>query len=104
MFSPRVRQWAFDALVATGIVGLATLGIFMRVTPRPTMILGYFMAAAILFRRKTPVLTMAIVASAALLQVIIWPAGHGNDPLPYDLAVLIAMFSAVKYSKSIFSG
>jgi signal transduction histidine kinase len=102
MFSPRVRQWAFDGLVAAGIFGLTSLGIFMRVTPRPTMVLGFLMAVAILFRRRTPVLTMAVVASAALMQVILWPPG--NDPLPYDLAVLVAMFSAVKYSKSIFFG
>lgn len=102
MFSPRVRQWAFDGLVAAGIFALTTLGIAMRVAPRPAMVLGYVMAAAILFRRRTPLLTMAVVAATALLQVILWPPGH--DPLPYDLAVLVAMFSVVKYSKNIFAG
>jgi len=100
--NPRMRMWAFDALVALGIVALTSLGIFMRVTPRPTMVIGYLMAAASLLRRREPTLVMAVVASAALMQVILWPPG--TDPVPYDLAVLVAMFSTVKYAKSIVSG
>jgi signal transduction histidine kinase len=102
MFTPRLRILAFDLLVAAGIAGLAALGIFMRQTPRPTMWLGLVMAAAILFRRRAPLPVMAVVASAALLQVILFTAKY--DPLPYDLAVLVAMFTVVKYSRSIFAG
>jgi signal transduction histidine kinase len=87
----------FDVLVAAGVAGLTGLGIFMRETPPATMPLGYVMALAVLVRRRWPLATMAVVATAALLQVILIPPNF--DPQPYDLAVLVAMYSVVKYGK-----
>ena len=95
----RRRGTLFDVLVAAGVAGLTGLGIFMRETPSNRMVLGYLMAVAILFRRRWPLSTMAAVATFALLQVIAFPPV--NDPLPFDLAVLIAMYSAVKYGRSM---
>jgi signal transduction histidine kinase len=69
----------------------------MRETPSNRMVLGYAMAVAILFRRRWPLSTMAAVGTLALLQVILFPPV--NDPLPYDLAVLVAMYSTVKYGR-----
>src|SRR5215831_13599211 len=93
----RRRGTLFDILVATGVAGLTGLGIFMRETQPNRMVLGYAMTVAILFRRRFPLSTMAAVGTFALLQVILFPSA--NDPLPFDLAVLVAMYSTVKYGR-----
>jgi signal transduction histidine kinase len=97
-----LRRWRgvfFDVLVAAGVAGLTGLGIFMRDTPSNRMVLGYAMTVAILFRRRYPLSTMAAVGTFALLQVIAFPPT--NDPLPFDLAVLVAMYSTVKYGRTM---
>ena len=98
-FLRRRRGALFDALVAAGVAGLTGLGIFMRETPPNRMILGYAMSVAILFRRRWPLSTMAAIGTFALLQVIAFPPA--NDPLPFDLAVLVAMYSTVKYGRTM---
>src|SRR5262249_31793503 len=95
----RRRGTLFDILVAAGVAGLTGLGIFMRETPSNRMVLGYAMTVVILFRRRVPLSTMAAVGTLALLQVIIFPPV--NDPLPFDLAVLVAMYSTVKYGRKM---
>lgn len=94
----RTRSLLFDLMIAAGVAGLTSLGTFApHTTPSSTMSLGFVMAAVIVVRRRWPLVTMAVVALAALMQVILFPPS--NDPLPYDVAVLIAMYSAVKYGK-----
>jgi signal transduction histidine kinase len=93
----RLRSILFDLLVAAGVAGLTSLGIFMRQTPPATMFLGFAMALVLTLRRHYPLWTMAVVSSCALLQVILF--GVQDDPLPYDLAVLIGMYSVVKYGR-----
>src|SRR5262249_15212919 len=44
--------------------------------------------------------TMAVVAAAALLQVVV-AQEQGDYLLPHDVAVLIAMYSVVKYAPRI---
>jgi signal transduction histidine kinase len=87
----------FDLLVCGGVVGLTAETIFARQTPHATMSLGYVMAGAVFVRRRWPLSAMAIIGSTALLQVILFPPR--DDPLPYDLAVLIGMYSVVKYAR-----
>jgi signal transduction histidine kinase len=94
---PRLRSVLFDLMVVFGIIGLTTLGVFMRQTPEQTMVLGFVMAAALTVRRRRPLWAMAIVSLSALAQVIAFPPA--DDPLPYDLAVLIGMYSVVKYAR-----
>jgi hypothetical protein len=55
------------------------------------------MAVAVLFRRRWPMWSMAAISLAALMQVILFPPAY--DPLPYDLAVLVGMYSVVKYAR-----
>jgi signal transduction histidine kinase len=93
----RLRSILYDLLVCAGIAGLTSLTIFMRQTPRPSMFLGFAMALVLILRRHYPLWTMAVVSSCALLQVILF--SRENDPLPYDLAVLIGMYSVVKYGR-----
>src|SRR5581483_207308 len=99
---PRLRATLFDLLVVSGVVGLTSLGIFMRQTPKATMFLGFAMALVLTIRRSWPVPAMAVIGSCALLQVILF--GRNDDPLPYDLAVLIGMYSVVKYGKGMLGG
>ncbi|NUR25022.1 MAG: two-component sensor histidine kinase, partial [Catenulispora sp.] len=75
------RSIAFDLFISIGVVGLTTLGIFMRQTPRTLMWAGLIMAVALLFRRRHPMWVMAAISLAALSQVVIFPAAA--DPLPY---------------------
>ncbi|HZM78929.1 MAG TPA: sensor histidine kinase [Candidatus Limnocylindrales bacterium] len=95
----RVRSALFDLLVGAGVAGVTSLGFLATATPRATMALGYLMAVAIVFRRRRPLATMAAVSVVALLQVILFPQTF--TPLPYDVAVLVAMYSVVKYGKHI---
>jgi signal transduction histidine kinase len=98
----KIKSAAFDVLVAAGVVGLTALGIFMRATPEQTMALGFIMAAALVIRRRHPLWSMGVISSAALLQVILFPSSP--DPLPYDLAVLVGMYTVVKYARRLWQG
>jgi signal transduction histidine kinase len=93
----RARSVLFDLLVAAGVAGLTSLGFLTTVWPRASMALGYAMAVAVLFRRRWPLATMAAVSAVALLQVVLFTSMV--EPLPYDVAVLVAMYSVVKYGK-----
>src|SRR5215470_18732006 len=95
----RRRGTFFDVLVGAGVAGLTGLGIFMRETPSSRMVLGYAMTVAILFRRRFPLSTMAAIGTFALLQIILF--APTNDPLPFDLAVLVAMYNTVKYGRKM---
>ena len=99
MRGARLRSAVFDVLVAAGVAGLTGLGIFLRETPPDALLLGYGMAVAVLLRRRFPLTVMGVVGALALLQVIVVP--EGPDPLPFDLAVLVAMYSTVKYGRSM---
>jgi len=96
------RSIAFDVLVAAAVAGLTGLGMVQLQTPRSTAWLGFAMAAALLSRRSRPLWTMGVISVAALLQVLLW--GPDYDPLPYDIAVVIGMYSAVKYSRTLRGG
>ncbi|GIH03985.1 two-component sensor histidine kinase [Rhizocola hellebori] len=96
------RSLAFDALVAAGVAGLATLEILLRQTPRSLAWLGMIMAAALLVRRSRPLWSMGVISVLALMQVLFWPLSY--EPLPFDVAVLIGMYSAVKYSRTLRGG
>jgi signal transduction histidine kinase len=95
----RLRPVLFDLLIAAGVAGLTSLGLLTPGSPRATAALGYAMAVAVVFRRRWPLTTMAVVSGTALLQVILFPTLV--DPLPYDAAVLVAMYSVVKYGRTM---
>jgi signal transduction histidine kinase len=98
----RLRSPLFDLLVAAGVAGLTGLGVLMRTTPRASVLPGLVMAVAVLVRRRWPLWTMGAVAAAALSQVLLF--APANDPLPYDAAVLVAMYSTVKYGRRRLDG
>jgi signal transduction histidine kinase len=100
-FGP-VRSLLFDLLVGAGIAGLASLEIVLPGRPAGMVALGYVMAVAVVLRRRWPLVTMGIVAGAALLQVLLFPPQL--DPAPYDIAVVVAMYSVVKYGRRLRDG
>src|SRR5947199_6216630 len=97
ILSQRVRSTVFDLFVVLSVAVLTTLGLTIRTAPEITVIPGYVMSVALLVRRRWPLTIMGVVGAAALAQVVLF-SGH-HDPLPYDVAVLIAMYSAVKYGR-----
>ncbi|WP_229403406.1 sensor histidine kinase [Micromonospora okii] len=100
LFGRRLRSLAFD-LAVSGFVALFGLaGAANQVGDDWQVIgVGIAMAGALLFRRAYPSAVAAVVAVLALAQVA---AGWG--PLPYDVAVLIALYSVVKYADRLRDG
>ncbi len=90
-----MRSILFDLAVAGGVGASTLVGTVSQVSHVPALVPGYVMALALVFRRRWPLATMAVVAAAALGQVLF--VRPRTDPVPYDMAVAIAMYSAVKY-------
>lgn len=97
--SDKSRSTLFDLMVAGWVLVLAPFSLGFTATA----IIAPPMALALVFRRRWPLAVMAVVASAALVQVIIDGSPRG-DPLPYDIAVPIAMYSVVKYGTRLRDG
>jgi signal transduction histidine kinase len=93
----RWRSALFDLMVAGSIGLLAPLGGLRGVGP-----IGLGMAAAVLVRRRYPLVVMTAVSALALLQVLLFPPRA--DPRPFDIAVLVAMYSVVKYGRRRWHG
>jgi signal transduction histidine kinase len=96
----RRRCLLFDLMVA-GFVAFLTLPIGGPRLGAPALI-GLAMAATMPLRRRYPLAVMAAVSALGLLQVLLFPPTA--DPRPYDLAVLIAMYSVVKYGRRRWHG
>jgi signal transduction histidine kinase len=96
----RLRSALFDLMVG-GVIGLLSLLVSTsRGRVAALILIGLGMAAAVVLRRWFPLSVMAVVSALALLQVILYPQGF--DPMPFDAAVLIAMYSVVKYAKPLW--
>jgi signal transduction histidine kinase len=93
----RRRSALFDLMI-TGIVAALSFvpgGVGLR--PAVLAGIGLAMAAALLVRRRYPLPVLAVVSALGLAQVLFFPPSA--DPRPYDVAVLIAMYSVVTYSR-----
>jgi signal transduction histidine kinase len=96
----RRRSALFDLMVA-GFVALLVLPVD-RFRLGGLGLIGLGMAAAMLWRRPFPLAVMAAVSALGLLQVTLFPSSA--DPRPFDIAVLIAMYSVVKYGRRRWHG
>ncbi|MEH1016430.1 histidine kinase [Micromonospora sp. CPCC 206060] len=94
-----LRSVAFDVAVAGSVALFAVAGIVAQPGGWLATLVGIGMAVALLFRRAYPSVVTAVVAVFALIQVA---AGWG--PLVYDVAVLIALYSVVKYADRLRDG
>ncbi|WP_422748053.1 sensor histidine kinase [Micromonospora sp. WMMD1219] len=94
-----LRGVAFDAAVCGLVVFFVLSGYLAGLTGLAASAVGLAMAAVLFFRRTHPSAVGVLVAALALVQVI---AGWG--PLSYDVAVLIALYSVVKYADRLRDG
>ncbi|WP_431729346.1 histidine kinase [Verrucosispora sp. TAA-831] len=94
-----LRGVAFDVAVSGAVALLALASTAGSAAGWPGTMLGLGMAVALLWRRVRPVAVTAVVAVLAYAQVALdWA------PLPYDIAVLIALYSLVKYADRLRDG
>ncbi|MEU8087701.1 sensor histidine kinase [Micromonospora sp. NPDC049101] len=91
-----LRSVAFDVAVsaAVALIGLAGAANLAGGWAAALVCVG--MAVALLFRRAHPGAVTVVIAALGLVQVI---AQWG--PLPFDVAVLIALYSVVKYGERL---
>lgn len=96
MFGRPLRGVAFDVAVSVvvALIGLAGAANLAGGWAAALVCLG--MAVALLFRRAHPGAVTVVIAALGLVQVI---AQWG--PLPFDVAVLIALYSVVKYGERL---
>ncbi|MEW2384252.1 sensor histidine kinase [Micromonospora sp. NPDC047707] len=94
-----LRGVAFDVFVSGAVVLVGLAGVVNQPGGWWATLVGVGMAVALLFRRAHPSAVAAVVAGLALVQVI---AGWG--PLAFDIAVLIALYSVVKYADRLRDG
>lgn len=99
IFGRPLRSVAFDVFVSAAVALFAVAGVVAQPGDWKATLTGAAMAVALLFRRSHPSAVTAVVAALALLQVV---AGWG--PLPFDIAVLIALYSVVKYADRLRDG
>ncbi|MGW4153025.1 sensor histidine kinase [Micromonospora chersina] len=99
VFGRPLRSVAFDAAVAGLVALVAVLGIAAQPGGVAAAAVGVVMALVLLFRRIHPSAVAAGVAVLALLQVVV-----GWGPLAYDVGVLIALYSVVKYADRLRDG
>ena len=99
VFGHPLRSVAFDVAVAGLVMLVATAGAAAQPGGWWSSAIGAAMGAALLARRARPVAVTAVVAVLAFVQVALgWP------PMPYDVAVLIALYSVVKYADRLRAG
>ncbi|MFG2008618.1 sensor histidine kinase [Micromonospora sp. NPDC048868] len=94
-----LRGVAFDAFVSATVALLGLAGMANQPGGGRATLVGTAMAVALLFRRAHPSAVAAVVAALAMVQVV---AGWG--PLPFDIAVLIALYSVIKYADRLRDG
>ncbi|MEU5949240.1 sensor histidine kinase [Micromonospora sp. NPDC047465] len=99
IFGRPLRSVAFDVFVVGLVVLFGLAGLVNQPGGWKAALVGAAMAVALLFRRSHPSAVAAVVAVLALVQVF---AGWG--PLAFDVAVLVALYSVVKYADRLRDG
>ncbi|MEV4120271.1 histidine kinase [Micromonospora sp. NPDC049645] len=99
LFGRPLRGVAFDVAVAAVVVLVSLAAAVNQPGGWAATAVGVAMAVALLFRRTHPGAVTVAVAALALIQVV---ARWG--PLIYDVAVLIALYSIVKYGRRLRDG
>ncbi|WP_196926744.1 sensor histidine kinase [Micromonospora ureilytica] len=99
LFGRPLRGVAFDVAVAALVALVSLTAAVSQPGGWAATLVGVGMAVALLFRRTHPSVVTVAVAALALIQVI---AEWG--PLVYDVAVLIALYSVVKYGERLRDG
>ncbi|GAA0903791.1 sensor histidine kinase [Virgisporangium aurantiacum] len=88
------RQSLLFDLTTAAAIGLAATSIVML---GPGIVIhGWLMAVALVWRRRWPVAVFGVVAGLAAGQLLL--PGDMYTLVPHDIAVLVAMYSVVKYA------
>jgi signal transduction histidine kinase len=88
----RRQSLLFDLTTA---VAVALLALVIRLGPW-IVTHGVLMAVALVWRRSQPVVVFGVVATLAAVQLLL--PGYEYTLVPHDVAVMIAMYSVVKYA------
>ncbi|MEU7803596.1 sensor histidine kinase [Micromonospora arborensis] len=96
MLGRPLRGVAFDVAVSAAVALIGLAGAVNLAGGWAAVLVCAGMAVALLFRRAHPGAVTVAVAALGLVQVI---AQWG--PLPFDVAVLIALYSVVKYGEKL---
>ncbi|SCG68150.1 Signal transduction histidine kinase [Micromonospora inositola] len=99
IFGRPLRGVTFDVAVSGLVALFAVAGVVTQPGGWKATAVGIAMAVALLFRRSHPTPVAVVVGALALTQVIV-----GWGPLGYDIAVLIALYSVVKYADRLRDG
>ncbi|MFU8851220.1 sensor histidine kinase [Micromonospora sp. SL1-18] len=99
IFGRPLRSVAFDVAVSGLVALFAVAGVVAQPGGWKATLVGIGMAVALLFRRTHPSAVAAVVGALALSQVIV-----GWGPLGHDVAVLVALYSVVKYADRLRDG
>ncbi|MFI6279233.1 sensor histidine kinase [Streptomyces sp. NPDC050988] len=99
MWSEPWVHTAYDLLLAL-VVAYSTLSYGQGYDT----LIGFSMAAAVVFRRRRPMTVMAAVSALALAQYVLaaLPEPLASDGAMYDMAVLIAMVTVVSHTEQIW--
>jgi signal transduction histidine kinase len=98
-FGRPLRSVLFDVAISVGLVAFALAAVKAEAGSWRLTLIGVGMAVAVGFRRTRPVASAVVVAALALFQTL---AGWGSQA--FDVAVLIAMYSVVKYADGLRYG
>jgi signal transduction histidine kinase len=91
LFGVPIRSVIFDVVIA-GLLGLFSLAVVVE-GQWASGLLGAGMSTAVVLRRRFPVQVFGVVAAFGLGQVLL-----GDSLQAYDLAVMVGMYSVVKYA------
>ncbi|NJC68464.1 two-component sensor histidine kinase [Planosporangium thailandense] len=98
-FGRPLRSVVFDVAIAFGVLVFAFLTVMAQHGSWGLALIGLAMAVAVLFRRTRPTAAGVAVAVLALLQTL-----FGAKAQAFDVAVLVAMYSVVKYADRLRHG
>lgn len=99
VFGRPLRSVVFDVAVSGVVALFAVPSISGEPGGWKATLVGFGMAAVLVFRRTHPLAVTAAVAALALVQVAV-----GWGPRAYDIGVLIALYSVVKYADRLRYG
>jgi signal transduction histidine kinase len=103
VLAPRVRGVIADVLLSLVVAALTVPAVVDNQDAGPLLwIIGFAIAAALLFRRRWPVGVLVFCGVAGLVEMIAFrPA---IEPQPYNAGVLVAVYTVVKYADRLRPG
>lgn len=103
VLAARVRGVIGEVLLSLGVAALTLPAVVDNKDAGPLLwIIGFGIAAALLFRRRWPVGVLVFCSVAGLVEMIAFRPTI--EPQPYNLGVLVAVYAVVKYADRLRPG